>query len=305
MSIELTTRSIGSVDVYYDNFVEQGVDGDITLPDYCPDIMRILKCSLQNNITNAKISGDRATADGCSKIKIIYADEKNRIFCYEQEYPFSKYAELPAAYDNAVLSAQVKTEYVNCRAVSKRRIDIHGVISIHFRVCAMKSENLISDASGDGIQLKKRGLDIADTVSIASKMFQFNEVESISDDKPAVSKIINICASAILSESKIIKGKILLKGDLSVKVIYIADNSENETGVADYSLPFNEIVEAENVNDGCQLSVKLCINQIDAEPRADNDGAYRYLNVTADVTADITAYCPQSIKVVTDRKSVV
>ena len=82
MSIELTTRNIGTGEIFYDNYVEQGVDCDITLPDYCPDIMRIIKCNLTSEISNSKLIGDRATADGNAKIRIVYTDEKNNIFCY-------------------------------------------------------------------------------------------------------------------------------------------------------------------------------------------------------------------------------
>ena len=133
MSIELITRNIGTSEIYYDNFVEQGVDCDVTLPDYCPDIMRIIKCTVSTSITGSKLIGDRATADGNAKIRIIYTDEKNKVFCYDQDYPFSKYAELNSALDDAFLSCSTKTEYVNCRAVSKRRIDVHGAFSIRFQ----------------------------------------------------------------------------------------------------------------------------------------------------------------------------
>ena len=71
MSIELTTRSIGTKEIFYDDFVEQGVDCDITMPDYCPDIMRIIKCTVSTSITSTKLIGDRATADGNAKIRII------------------------------------------------------------------------------------------------------------------------------------------------------------------------------------------------------------------------------------------
>ena len=34
MSIELTKTDIGTAEVLYDNFAEQGIDCDISLPDY-------------------------------------------------------------------------------------------------------------------------------------------------------------------------------------------------------------------------------------------------------------------------------
>lgn len=303
MSIELTSRSIGLAETYFDNYIEQGVDCDITLPDYCPDIMRILKCTVHNCISNSKIIGDRATADGNAKICIVYADEKNKVFCYEQDYPFSKYAELSSAYDNAVLSCSAKTEYVNCRAVSKRRVDVHGVVSLHFTVRSGRQDTIISDACGDGIQLKKKGLDIDDVAAVAVKTFEISQVENVGETNSGIGKVLDVCASPILNESKIIKGKILLKGELAVRVVYCADNGENETCTLCCNLPFNEIVEAAAVNDECRVEVKLLVNQITAEPKTDNDGEYRYMNINSEVCALVTAYSKQNIKVITDAYS--
>lgn len=303
MSIELTVGNFGSAEVFYDNSVEQGIDCDISLPDYCPDIVRVLKCSLQNSITDSKISGDRATVDGSSKIRIIYSDEHNRIFCYEQEYPFSKYAELPSPYDNAVLNAQVKTDYVNCRAVSKRRIDIHGVVSIRFRICGRRCDSFISDACGGGVQLKRKGFDVSDAVACEMKIFQLSEVESIGEHKPGVGKILKVCASPIVMESKLIKGKILIKGELAVKVLYCADDADNESCTADFSLPFNEIIESENVSDECTLDVCVNVRQISADQKTDNEGEFRYINLNAELAASVNAYCTKSIRVITDAYS--
>lgn len=303
MSIELTSRSIGLEETYFDNYIEQGVDCDITLPDYCPDIMRILKCTVHTCISNSKIIGDRATADGNAKIRILYADEKNKIFCYEQDYPFSKYAELSSAFDNAVLDCNSKTEYVNCRAVSKRRVDVHGVISVHFKVKSCREDTVISDACGDGIQLKKKGLDIDSVSAVVSKSFEITQVEGIGESDCGIGKVIDVCAAPVLNESKIIKGKILLKGELVVRAVYCADNGENETCTLCCSLPFNEIIEASAVNDECRIDVKLTATQLNAEPKTDNDGEYRYMNINAEVCAVVTVYSKQSIKVITDAYS--
>ncbi len=303
MSVELTSKSIGLGEIYFDNFVEQAIDCDITLPDYCPDIMRILKCSVQNSVSNSKIIGDRATADGNAKIRIVYADEKNKIFCYEQDYPFSRYAELNCAYDNAVLCCRAKTEYVNCRAVSKRRVDVHGMVSLRFKVSGSRQDTLISDALGDGIQLKRKGLDVDDVVALAVKCFELSQVENVGDQNSGIGKVLDAYAAPILNESKLIKGKILLKGELVVRVVYCADSSENETSTLSCNIPFNEIVEAAAVTDECRIDAKLTVNQISAEPKTDNDGEYRYMNINADVSAEITAYTTQQIKVVTDAYS--
>lgn len=303
MSIELTTKSFGTEKSYLDTCCEQPIDSDLSLPDYCPDIMRILKCTVQTDITSSKIVGDRASADGNAKITVIYADEKNTVCSYRADYPFSKYTELASAYDGIPLICSAKTDYVNCRAVSKRRIDIHGIVSICFRICGADRNTLISSASGDGIQLKRKGIDISSAAASVSKCFQLSSVEAVGETMPGIGKVINSFAAPIISETKTIKGKLLIKGELAVRIIYCSDSENGESAVLGCSLPFSEVAEASDFSDSCRNDIKLCVRQLNAEPKTDNDGEYRYMNINAEICAYITAYESDSVSTVTDAYS--
>lgn len=303
MSIELTKKNICSESVVYDGFCEQSIDSDINLPDYCPDIMRILKCTIQPSVTNSKIVGDRATADGNAKIRVIYSDEKNNIYCYDADYPFSKYTELSAFTDSAVLFCTAKTDYANCRAVSKRRLDIHGAVSLHFRITSCTQEPVITSACGGGVQLKRKGTDISTAVASAVKTFQISEVKNVGDSNPGIGKVIFSAASPVINETKIIKGKMLIKGELTVKAVYCSDSAQNESAELCCSIPFNEILESAGFSDSCSANTELCVTYLLAEPKVDNDGEYRFMNISADICAKSTAYETESLTVITDAYS--
>ncbi len=303
MSIELTTKSFGTKKIFFDGCREQAVDSDISLPDYCPDIMRILKCTVQADITGSKIVGDRASADGNAKITVIYADEKNNVCSYRTDYPFSGYAELSSAYDGASLACTAKTDYVNCRAVSRRRIDIHGIVSLHFRVYGTGSNTVISSALGEGIQLKRKGIDISSAAAAVSKCFQLSSVEAVGETMPGIGKVISCFAAPLVNETKMIKGKLLIKGELAVRITYCPDTEGGESAVLGCSLPFSEVAEAADFSDSCKTDISLNIRQLNAEPKTDNDGEYRYMNINAEVCACITAYEADSVSTVTDAYS--
>ena len=303
MSIELTTTEIGKINTLYSSAVEQSIDCDVTLPDYCPDIMRILKCNVLANVSNAKINGDRVTADGTAVIKVIYTDDNNKIFCYEHEYPFSKFAELSGSADSASFSVCIKNSYANCRAVSKRRIDIHGAISMKISVDSVSNDSMICNAVGDGVQTRKKSVEFSSVTSTVSKAFQISEVESLSSSNPNIGKILFINASPILNETKIIRGKALLKGEICITVVYCADGDANEACQLSYSIPFNEIAEIDSLNDESIISVFLCSLQANAEPKADNDGSYRFLSLSTDIQAVITSYDKKSSGTICDAYS--
>ena len=55
---------------------ECSVDTEYFLPDYCPDIQRILKCSASADIISYSVSQDKMMIQGNLNIIVMYLDEK-------------------------------------------------------------------------------------------------------------------------------------------------------------------------------------------------------------------------------------
>ena len=150
---------------------EQPVDCDITLPEYFPDAVRVLKCNLTPRITAVQGAADRVTAEGSALLRILYVSEENTVRCFEQTVAFVKYAEgtVPTA---ACVSATAKTEYVNCRVQSPRRLDIHGSICIAFSVYEKADTSFICAGAGDGVQMRKKTVSCTNLLGCAEKLFR-------------------------------------------------------------------------------------------------------------------------------------
>ena len=175
MQINVITQSVGVEETLGSCTAEQPIDADITLPDYCPDIRRVLKCLVTPRITAVQTAGDRATADGSAGVCVIYADEQGTVCCFEQTYPFSKYADLKGADENCCVNVRAYTQYANCRAVSPRRIDIHAVVSVAFGISGVKEEEIITGAEGAGIQLRCCDSRTASLVACTETAFPMSE----------------------------------------------------------------------------------------------------------------------------------
>ena len=74
MDYMLNREALAAGEVLYDGSQEQPVDLDISLPDYCPDIQRILKCQVYPRITGRNIIGDRVELEGTYNVKVFYLD---------------------------------------------------------------------------------------------------------------------------------------------------------------------------------------------------------------------------------------
>ena len=76
MAAKLISDEYKYYDIIYNDTAECGVDIEYYLPDYCPDIQKVLKCCVSPNIENSSAVGDKITVSGNLGITVMYSDEK-------------------------------------------------------------------------------------------------------------------------------------------------------------------------------------------------------------------------------------
>lgn len=90
MDFSVKKEPVFVTEVVYDGQAEQGVEFDYVLPDYYPDIFKILRCTLRPGIVSYNISGDKLICDGVICITALYLSEGGGMECIEHRYSYSK-----------------------------------------------------------------------------------------------------------------------------------------------------------------------------------------------------------------------
>lgn len=281
---------------------EQGVDGDLTLPDYCPDIKSILCCNIEPGINSVNVTGNRITADGNAVIRLIYVSADGKLACFEQNYPLSKYVEMSSLTPECNVSAKAKVSYVNCRAVSPRRVDVHGCVSVLFSVMCCESKNFISSVNGDGVHQKLIPFQGCSAAGCATKLFEMSELITLADSDSPIKGIIRSSAVPIINEMKAVSNKLLIKGELQLCVTMCCEDS----GVKkhEHSMPISQIIELDGVDDSCICDVKAEISSIDIKIRTDDGNEPTKLDAAVAVQAEVCGYKPLNCACVEDVYSV-
>ena len=76
---------------------EQGVELDYVLPDYYPDVCKLVKCFVTPSVTSQSISSGRLSYELCCEVRILYCSEDSHVLqCVTQTLRFPRTAELPA-----------------------------------------------------------------------------------------------------------------------------------------------------------------------------------------------------------------
>ena len=132
-----------------DETQEQGVELDYVLPDYDPEIFR---CEMQPAILEYQLQETRLSYELQVDLRILYCgSDSHRLQCVTQTMHYTKTLDLPEKPENPAVLLQAKADYANCRAVSRRRLDVRGAVSVRVQITGERMQEVISDVFGSAV----------------------------------------------------------------------------------------------------------------------------------------------------------
>ncbi len=281
MEYNFSKHSVGCTSRFLDTVNEQIVDVDITLPDYCPDIEKILKCTLIPKVYTRSISGGQLTVDGESLVRILYCDSlKHNVRVYTQTVPFTASFNLKSTPEQYIVMCDTKCEYINCRALSPRKLVIHGAFSLSAKVISKELCGYYSfDEEGDLI-VKRKDVTVSDLCALCQEQFSVTEDITISN-KPPVESLLTYDVSACITDLKSIQNKIMLNAEITLKAMYLSDLESGNIEHFSYVFPISRVIDCEHITDETVNVPTLEVMSYDLRIRHDqlNDGSLLNLDV--------------------------
>ncbi len=298
MDLNFENEQLCSCRIVREAKAEQNVDCDMTLPDYCPDIKSILRCSVDAGINSVSVAGNRITAQGNAVIRLVYVSTDDKMSCFEQNYPLSKFVEMNSLRPDSQAVAMAKTAYVNCRAVSPRRVDIHGCISVLFSIWQCEKTDFLSGIGGDGVQLKLRPMSVCNAVGCAVKLFDMSEVVPLSDSSVKAVGIADSYAYTVFDSIKAVSNKLLAKGELMLNVTLCCEDGSVKK--IEHSMPISRIIELDGVDDSCICDIRAEVSPPDLHLRTDETTDTQSVDAAVCIRMFVCGYRRQNCACVED-----
>lgn len=291
-----------SVDTVLNDSAEIPIDIDFTLPDYYADISKILKCCAIPRISSKNLNGNTITVEGCVTVTVIYCGSNNCVSSYEYQYPFSKSFDALQNTDGCTLNVKSKCEYINCRAITSRKIDIHGAIGVYVSLSRRAVTDVISDCDDSNTELLRGIVPATIPMGMAEKYLFLEEEIELGSAQPDIRCVIRCDTSAKITDSKIMVGKLMVSGELALKILYCAQN-DNSLQIVRYQLPFSQLIEVEGISDECDCESGVCVSHFEIKPRTSASGECRQLLMNAKLLITSECCCNNDVAVILDAYS--
>lgn len=290
-----------TVETVFKDTAEVPVDIEFNLPDYYPEISRILKCRAVPRVSSKATSNRGITVDGGVTVTVIYADGDNMINSYEYQYPFSKSFEIGEETDDAFVSVKAKCEYVNCRAVTERKIDIHGAMGICLSVSVRKKREILCGVDDCNIEVRRRTAPVTTPVASAEKYVILEEELEIGNSQPDIKCLIRYDAAAVVTECKLLAGKAVVKGNVAVNLIYRGE--EGETQPFDAVIPFSQLIETGNADDSFIPTASAALAYLEVKPKPGSSEPSRAFLLDGKLLISVDVSKNDEIEVISDAYS--
>ena len=236
---------------------ELPLETEILISDYLPPVFKLVKCFAKPVVLQKQLQPGKLTLEGYLRCTVYYQGEEDAGLCQtEQKLPFNKVLELPE-FSFTAWTAQVEsqTEYLNCRSVNSRRIEVRGAVGLVAAVHTQLKTEVITALSDGGVEQKLTTLNGVRRAAVLEKLVTVEGELSFPSQPEA---ILDIAGTATVRDLKILNGKAVAKGDLTVLCAWRAEGDHALQSLR-LELPFNQVLDVDGLSEDCRC---LCV----AEP---------------------------------------
>jgi hypothetical protein len=285
--METITTVIKSPECIFSQSKEQSVEADLILPDYYPEISKILDCTVRLSEEAVTVAGDKISVAGAADVRLLYTSGAQELSAYRTvaKYTCVFTGENFASADTCLV--RQNTVSLNFRAVSPRKAEVRAVAAVSAEVYRMCEQRAVTDADDARVQKKTAECPCFAVSAFSSARFELTEKLSLPAPKDRIACILRENARITWSEVRASHHKVLLSGVAEISFVYVSREGQvsQECSV---NLPFTQIkdVYGAEESDICRVGVSGVRFEIDLKHSGTDANEAQAL-----LTAGLTVIC--------------
>lgn len=272
--MELDLKKV-SLDTYQ-NAGEFTVSQEETLetivPDYSPDIARIIKSEGKVFLHSRELRDGKAEISGTIRVNVLYVpDGEHGIKSLEFAVPFRVESDNRMLYECQQMLSETESEFLETRMLNPRKIFTR--CRLLTRITGYRKEELeycsdIEVKEEHCIEKRREKQTVMLLTQIAEKDFTFSGEVSLSPGKEGAVELLGNHVSWVVTETKIVGNKLVFKGIFLLSLLY--RSADGKCGCFNEELPFSQIMEVEAATEGAEVSLNLQVTGSDLQIDGDD-----------------------------------
>lgn len=281
MELELKKTSLDAYETGGELTLTQEETAETIVPDYCPDIARIIKTDGKVYLHSRELRDGKAEVSGTIRVTVLYTpDGEGGIRTLEFAMPFTVESDSRSLPGCLYLTAETEPEFLETRMLNPRKVFTHCKLVTHITGYQKAPLSFCTDTEAEEalcVEKRQEQQHAILLTHIAEKDFTFTEEMNLSPGREGAAELLTSQVCNAVTETKIVGSKLIFKGVFSVTLLYRTADGKccSTTG----ELPFSQIMEVEGAAEGAAATLHLQLTGTDLQIDGD-DAEGRQIAVT-------------------------
>jgi len=275
----------------YNGIKHTEISEEFILPDYLPDIKKIIRADASPRIDGKYVSDGKISFEGEVACRVLYTDDSNCLYAVTFSPLFADGLEVVGVGDECIANLIAEPDSLTCRTVNPRRISLK--LRLDTDITIWNSRSFSPEIVGDyGVSTEILTEDIKTVKLICAGENGLNASVDIEADGalPQLGRIICCDVSAAFFECKPADGRVLCRGEMPITVFYSSDTEYGEIYTTLFrKLPIAQVVVAEGAIEGYDCNARGAIEDVKTRILENGFGERRILEL--DITYRLYVNC--------------
>lgn len=298
--MQIKKQNVKPCKTVYEGEIKSSADGSIIVPDVKPDIVKVLQADAEAFVKEKNIDDGRITVKGLVNVNVLYLPEggKCRVQCLKSSFEFCETLKRSEFEEGMTLAVCCDTEKVGYKLINSRKISVEAHLAIGVQVIGKEEFDCVSDIAESTAQMQMQNFCICGDGEYDEFRFQIEDTAELPDGKEPIAEILKSGVSIYDKEYKTLNGKLVVKGNVCVNVLY----SDVNGGCSYYSfeVPFTEVFDMDGITESARCGISYEISSADAAVMSDANGEMRCISFTAEILTAVRTEYKEEISAVAD-----
>ena len=280
------------------------LDDDYNVPDYRPDIVKVLKEKGELHFDEAKAAAGAAWLKGRLVFRVLYrSDQENgKISCLKGEIPFQEKLNMDGVQEYDVIQASGEIEDLTIGVIHSRKISVRAVILLKTEEPQEKEDEIcVGIEADDGCEKRYRNTNILQLLCMKRDQCRQKSEITLPSSKPNVQEILWKSLEIRNLDTKMGQDGVKLSGEVLISVLYQEEEETDRVQWYETVIPLDCGVECDAGTEADIIyKVKARPASMELEVKPDYDGEERVLVLELVMNLDIRVWKEQEISMLED-----
>lgn len=279
------------------------LDDDYNVPDYRPDIVKVLKEKGELRFDEIKAGNGAAWVKGSLSFRVLYRSEQSngKISCLKGEIPFQEKLNLDGIQEHDKVIATGEIEDITIGVINSRKLNVRAVV-----VLSVTAEEEVDEEFTAKLEqneeyeqkiVKREGLTL---LAVCRDICRQKSEVVLPSSKPNVREILWRSIELRNIESRMQEGKVQIAGEVLIAVLYSEEEENERLQWYETTVPLECETDCGVQDENTICKVKVNPISMELEVKPDYDGEERILVLELALNVDIRVWREEQLELLAD-----